>query len=119
MHRSVWRSGAVLAGPAPPQPGMRGFGPGSPALLYPTLLHCGSRTLVACFSFLSSLHECFRLNVDYPLFSDWFARMTRMLLPAHFAAGCPVHCLSLPSLVVEGGADAASGCVALVGEALR
>ncbi|KAL4451600.1 hypothetical protein ABPG75_007262 [Micractinium tetrahymenae] len=33
--------------------------------------------------------------------------------------GCPVHCLSLPSLVAEGGDDAAAGCVALVGEALR
>lgn len=34
-------------------------------------------------------------------------------------AGCPVHCLSLASLVVEGGDDAAAGCVSLVGEALR
>lgn len=33
--------------------------------------------------------------------------------------GCPVHCLSLPSLVVEGGEDATAGCVALVNEALR
>lgn len=30
-----------------------------------------------------------------------------------------MHCLSLPSLVVEGGDDAAAGCVAVVGEALR
>ena len=30
-----------------------------------------------------------------------------------------MHCLSLPSLVAEGGDDAAAGCVALVGEALR
>lgn len=37
----------------------------------------------------------------------------------HSLAGCPVHCLSLPSLVVEGGDDAAAGCVALVSEALR
>ena len=34
-------------------------------------------------------------------------------------AGCPVHCLSLPSLVAEGGDNSTAGCVALVGEALR
>lgn len=30
-----------------------------------------------------------------------------------------MHCLSLPSLVAEGGEDAAAGCVGLVTEALR
>lgn len=50
-----------------------------------------------------------------PVRPDKFTR--RAPLPP--STGCPVHCLSLPSLVAEGGDDAAAGCVALVGEALR
>lgn len=34
-------------------------------------------------------------------------------------AGCPVHCISLPSLVAEGGDDLSGACVALVSESLR
>ncbi|KAL4856200.1 putative AAA domain-containing protein [Chlorella vulgaris] len=33
--------------------------------------------------------------------------------------GCPVHCISLPSLVAEGGDDLSGACVALVSESLR
>ena len=53
------------------------------------------------------LHRCACICPD-------FHALSHLCLP-----GCPMHCLSLPSLVVEGGDDAAAGCVALVSEALR
>lgn len=34
-------------------------------------------------------------------------------------AGCPVHTISLPTAIVDGGGDATAGIVSMVSEALR